>query len=66
MLGVVRSLLEPGADVEAKDNYGETALQVAAERGHDDVVELLRKHHRIISARFAHCNAIRGNNTRIE
>jgi len=37
-------LLEHGADVEAKGNDGETALQIAAERGHDEVVELLREH----------------------
>jgi ankyrin repeat protein len=43
-LEAVRLLLEHGADVEKKDIYGQTALQVAAEEGHDEVVELLRKH----------------------
>jgi ankyrin repeat protein len=40
----VRLLLELGADVEAKSNGGKTALQVAANKGHDKVVELLREH----------------------
>jgi len=43
-LGVVRLLLEHGADVEAKNNVGETALQEAADMEHDDVVELLREY----------------------
>ena len=43
-LEVVRLLLEHGANVDAKDNDRETALQVAARHGHDEVVELLRKH----------------------
>jgi ankyrin repeat protein len=42
-LEVVRLLLEHGVDVEAKDNDGKTAMQVAAEEGHDEVVELLRE-----------------------
>ena len=37
-------LLEHGADVEVKGNDGMTALQGAAEEGHDKVVELLREH----------------------
>jgi ankyrin repeat protein len=37
-------LLEHGADVEAKDNVGETALQQAADGGDDEAVELLREH----------------------
>ncbi|KAI0280041.1 ankyrin repeat-containing domain protein [Russula aff. rugulosa BPL654] len=37
-LEVVRLLLEHGADVEAKGTDGKTALQVAADRGHDEVV----------------------------
>jgi len=43
-LEVVRLLLEHGADVEAKYNDGKTALQEAADRGHDKVVEFLREH----------------------
>jgi hypothetical protein len=34
-------LLEQGADVEAKDNDGETVLQAA---GSSEVVDLLREH----------------------
>ena len=29
---------------QGKNNYGKTALQVAAEEGHGEVVELLREH----------------------
>ena len=38
---VVRLLLEAKADVEAKDNYGQTALYCAAQDGHEEVVRLL-------------------------
>jgi Ankyrin repeats (3 copies) len=38
---VVRLLLEKGADVEAKADYGRTTLSWAAERGHEAVVRLL-------------------------
>ncbi len=44
MLEVVCLLLGHGADVEVKDKYGETALQVAAEEEHDEVVKLLREY----------------------
>ncbi len=44
MLEVVCLLLDHGADVEVKDKYGETALQVAAEEEHDEVVKSLREH----------------------
>ncbi|MHC4631174.1 MAG: ankyrin repeat domain-containing protein [Planctomycetota bacterium] len=37
-------IIAKGADVNAKDNSGETALSVAKEKGHTEVVELLRKH----------------------
>ena len=43
-LEVVSLLLEYGADVEAKNNLGETALQEAADMEHDEAVELLRGH----------------------
>lgn len=38
---VVRLLLEHGADVEAKDDYGRTAFQVASESECDKITELL-------------------------
>jgi len=43
MLEIVRLLLKHGADVETKAN-GKTAMQDAGERGHDEVVKLLRNH----------------------
>ena len=38
----VRALLEAGADKEAKDKGGKTALMLASERGHEAVVTVLR------------------------
>src|SRR5207249_9228545 len=38
---VIRALLASGANVDAKNFAGETALMQAAERSHTDVVELL-------------------------
>lgn len=38
---VVRLLVEKGADLEAKNYYGMTALDVAAEKGHTALVQLL-------------------------
>ena len=38
---VVRLLLEKGAELESKDNYGRTPLSRAAENGHEAVVKLL-------------------------
>jgi ankyrin repeat protein len=40
-LGLVRFLVQNGADVKAVDNFGMTALMHAAERGHLGVVEFL-------------------------
>jgi ankyrin repeat protein len=37
----VQSLLQQGANIEARDNYGETALMEAAGRGHTDTAILL-------------------------
>jgi len=40
-IGTVKFLLGKGADVNAKDSYGQTALYLAAKQGHKEVVELL-------------------------
>jgi ankyrin repeat protein len=40
-LAKLRTLIEEGANVNAKNMCGETALHYAAERGHKEVVELL-------------------------
>jgi ankyrin repeat protein len=37
----VRQLLEHGADVNARDSYGQTGLMLAAQAGHRGVVETL-------------------------
>jgi ankyrin repeat protein len=37
-------LIERGADVNAKDDMGRTALMIATEQGHTGIVELLKKH----------------------
>lgn len=37
----VRQLLQSGADVNARDRYGQTALMLAAHHGHREVVETL-------------------------
>ncbi|MCJ1269162.1 hypothetical protein MMC22_009051 [Lobaria immixta] len=39
--GIVRLLLEEGADFKAKGEYGQTALMWAAKKGHEAVVRLL-------------------------
>ena len=39
---VVRLLLEKGADAEARDKYGKTALDLAERNGKTKVVDLLR------------------------
>ncbi|KAI9893551.1 MAG: hypothetical protein M1814_006347 [Vezdaea aestivalis] len=38
---IVKLLLENGADIHAKGNYGETALHEAASRGHEAIIKLL-------------------------
>lgn len=40
-LDVVKYLVERGANIEARDDYGQTALFAAAKRGHADVVQYL-------------------------
>jgi ankyrin repeat protein len=41
---IVHVLLQNGADVSMKDDRGRTALQVASDRGHAEVVKLLSEH----------------------
>jgi len=41
---VVQALLAAKADVNAKTAKGDTALTIASQNGHSDVVELLRQH----------------------
>lgn len=40
-MGMVRALLECGADVNLQDDEGSTALMCASEHGHADIVRLL-------------------------
>jgi len=40
-LETVRRLLRAGAEVNARDRYGQTALMLAAHRGHREIVEEL-------------------------
>ena len=42
--GAVRALLHRGADVDARDRHGQTALMLAAHAGHREVVETLIGH----------------------
>lgn len=48
-VGMVRALLEQGADVNLQDDEGSTALMCAGEHGHADMVRLLLAQ--------AHCDA---------
>jgi outer membrane protein assembly factor BamB len=43
-LGAVKTLLAKGADANAKNSYGATALSFAADKGHLEVVKLLLEH----------------------
>jgi hypothetical protein len=38
---VAKLLLCAGADINMKDNYGQTALEIAQRYGYDDIVELI-------------------------
>jgi ankyrin repeat protein len=50
-LECVRVLLESGADVDARDDYGDAALHIASERGQVEVVGLLLQHNANINAK---------------
>ena len=41
-MDVAKLLIENGADVNAKDNDGVTALMQASENGHTEIVSLLK------------------------
>ena len=41
---VVRLLLEQGVDVNARDMWGSTALQLATSRGHNEIAKLILAH----------------------
>jgi ankyrin repeat protein len=45
---IVALLLERGADIEAVDHLGDTALGWAASNGHDEVIKVLLAHHATI------------------
>jgi 26S proteasome non-ATPase regulatory subunit 10 len=40
---VVQVLLDKGADVSIKYDHGKTALHMAAERGYERIVQMLRE-----------------------
>ena len=43
-VGALRELLQSGADVDARDRYGQTGLMRAAHAGHREVVAALVEH----------------------
>ena len=43
-LEIVRLLVEPGANLDAKDEEGRTAFHVAAEYGYHDIAKMLSSH----------------------
>ena len=42
--GIVKLLLERGADAHAMNNEGQTPLELSLQRGYPEVTDLLRKH----------------------
>ena len=42
-MATVKALLEAGAEVDARDKEGKTALMRATEKGHADIVQLLKQ-----------------------
>lgn len=49
---VVELLISKGADANAKDNQGRTALWYAQNKGHIEIIELLRKHEMEEAAKY--------------
>ncbi|XP_078661472.1 2-5A-dependent ribonuclease-like [Branchiostoma floridae x Branchiostoma belcheri] len=49
--GIVKLLIQHGADVEARDEFGRTALHLASEYGHTGIVELLIQHGADVTAK---------------
>ncbi len=43
-IGLVRQAVEKGANINAKDEYGNTALMHAAQQDHKEMVTLLKRH----------------------
>jgi ankyrin repeat protein len=43
-LGIVKLLLERGADVHALGENGETSYQISLQRGYREIADLLREH----------------------
>ena len=39
----VKTLIDAGADVNAKHNKGRTTLMVAAKKGHTEIMEILKQ-----------------------
>ncbi len=48
--GIVELLMQSGIDVESKDSAGKTALNLAEEKGHRDIVRVIKKHRAQLAA----------------
>jgi outer membrane protein assembly factor BamB len=53
----VKALLDKGVDVNAKTDYGATALHFAADKGHVEIVKVLLKHKADVNAKDTFYNA---------